>query len=256
MDKREKFKKYLGVGVMLAAGLFVAPIIFLAITGLVGLVAAAVIGGLVMALTPAFTEKMAQLKFQAMKVVISRAPVETLHQRAKERSDDLAEQRDILHQQAAALAEFKRKAMNFNKRYPEDSAEINEQLAGYEQLFVYRTDMFKQAKAETQNFMAVVEKAEAIYEMAVADAELGKSFNKGKDFMAIYREKTAFDAIDKANSTALANLRMALVDDDFVKKNITQTEQTRQVQYDAAGAPVLGSILDINKLKAPALSVA
>lgn len=252
LTKEQKYKKGLQIGAILLVGFLVAPFIFMAIGGLIGLGIAALIGGIMFAVMPAVTERLTQLKFQALKGVISRAPVETLQQRAKERWEELAVQRNTLHEQAAALAEYKNKAVKFNKDFPEDAPQVNEQLAGYEKLFAYRVDMFKQAKAETEKFMKVVERAEAIYEMALADAKLGKSFNKGKDFMAIFREKTAFDAIDKANSMALANLKMALVDDDFATK-VVENQATPQhaISYDAAGRPVLGNILNVEAIQVP-----
>lgn len=254
-SKQQKFKTIVKVGLVAAVGLIVAPVVFLVIQGVVGLIVAGALGMTAMALVPALSERLTQLKFQAMKTVISRAPVETLHQRAKERWEELAEQRNILHAQAAALAAFKQKAAKFNIAYPEEAPQINEQLEGYERLFAHRVDLFKKAKEDTNKFMSVVEKAEAIYEMAVADAELGKSFNKGKDFMAIYREKTAFDAIDKANATALANLKMALVDDDYTTKQIQQTQQPiRSITYDNNSMPITGNILDVSSVKVPALS--
>jgi hypothetical protein len=249
---QEKFKKLTQYGVMGLVALVVSPIIFMVIKGIVGLAIAGVIGAVLIALMPAFSEKMAQLKFQALKGVVSRAPVESLHQRAKERRDELTTQRNTLQEQAAALAEFKNKAQKFNRDFPEEAPAINEQLAGYEKLFAYRVDMFKEAKVETDRFMKVVEKAEAIYEMAVIDAKLGKSFNKGKDFMSIYREKTAFDAIDKANSMALANLKMALVDDEFASKKVeAQTTAQHAITYDPAGNPILGNILDVRSIEIP-----
>lgn len=243
-----KFKTLLNIGIITAICFAVAPIIFTAIGGAIGLAIAYVLGAVVLALRPAFTEWLAQLKFKTMDAVISRAPVETLYQRAKERVDELNEQRAILNEQAGNLEGFKKKAKAFAKKYPDDANDMNEKLIGYEKLFAWRVELFKQAKKETQNFVKEVEKAEDIYEMALADAALGKSFNKGKDFMSIYREKTAFDAIDKANSKAMANLRMALVDDVVVAEQIG-TQEVHAVTYDANDNVVLGSIMNLDEIK-------
>jgi ABC-type multidrug transport system fused ATPase/permease subunit len=239
---QEKYKKLLQWGTVGLVALIVSPIIFSVVKGLIGLAIAALVGGVIFALMPAVTEKLAQLKFQAMKGVISRAPIESLYQRAKERWAALQEQQSILHEQAASLEEFKKKAEKFAKQYPDEAETWLTQLVGYEKLFAYRVDQYKAAKRSMEEFNKVVEKAEAIYEMAMADAKLGKSFNKDKDFMAVFREKTAFDAVDKASSQALANLRMALVDDEFVSKQI-EGQQTHAITYDAAGHVVLGNIL-------------
>lgn len=244
MDKAAKYKRFMQIGMVALVALVVAPIIFLIVKGLVGLIVAGVVGAIALATMPAITERLAQWKFQALKSVISRAPVESLYQRAKERWDALSEQRTILQTQAGALEAFKKKAEKFVKTYPEDAVQYTAQLLDYEKLFAYRVDQYKQAKTANDEFVKVVEKADAIYEMAVADAALGTSFNKDKDFMAIYREKTAFDTIDRASSDALANLRMALVDDDFVNKQMQSQESIRTIAYDTAGNVILGNILN------------
>lgn len=239
---QEKYKRLLQWGVAGGVALVVAPIIFMVIKGIVGLAVAGVLGATILALMPAFTEKMSQLKFQALKGVISRAPIESLYQRAKERWEALREQHVILQEQAGALEEFKAKTQRFVKEYPEEAEQYQTQLKGYEKLFAYRVDQYKTAKKANEDFNKTVEKAEAIYEMAVADAKLGKSFNKDKDFMAVFREKTAFDAVDKASSQALANLRMALIDDDFANKQVENVE-THAIAYDSNGNVMLGNIL-------------
>lgn len=244
------YRRLLNVLAIGAVCFVAAPIIWYVVGGLIGIITAFVVGAVALALRPAFTERLSQLKFQALNTVISRAPVETLYQRAKERVIELDTQRQVLNEQAGNLESFKKKAQAFAKKYPNDSNDMQEKLEGYEKLFAYRVDLFKQAKAETQNFVAEVEKAEDIYEMALADAALGKSFNKGKDFMAIYREKTAFDAIDKANSRAMANLRMALIDDAVVTSQIENTQQ-HAVTYDANNNVVLGDIMNIDSIKVP-----
>lgn len=251
-SKAVKYKKMLQIGTIGVVGLVVAPVIFLAIKGIVGLVAAGVIGGVVLALMPAMTEKLTQLKFQAMKIVISRAPIESLYARVQERHNLLQEQRKVLQEQAANLEGFKKKATKFMAQYPEEAPAYQEKLTGYEKLFAYRVNLFKEARQKNQEFVKVVEKAEAIYEMAVADAALGQSFNKEQDFMAFYREKTAFDAIERADNLAMSNLRMALVDDEFAIKAVENDAQpVHQVSYDTQGNVILGNIL--NEVPEPAV---
>lgn len=245
-----RFKTLVNIGVIGAVCFVVAPIVTQMIGGAIGLIVTFVIGSVALALRPAFTEYMSQLKFKTLNAVIDRAPVETLYQRAQERVNELNNQRSVLNEQAANLESFKKKAMAFAKKYPEDAAQMDEKLTGYEKLFAFRVELFKEAKAETQKFVGEVEKAEAIYEMAVADAALGKSFNKGKDFMSIYREKTAFDAIDKANSRAMANLRMALIDDVAVTQQIADRE-VHAVAYDDNNKVVLGNIMNLDSIKVP-----
>lgn len=245
MITQENFKKYTKLGLIGLTALVVAPVIFMVIQGIVGLAIAGVVGGLVIALAPAASQFFTTLKFKALKGVISHAPVEALQQRALERREDLNNQREILRKQTAALEEFRGKALQFMNQYPEEAASWQEKLTGYEQLFSMRMEMWKAAKASTEKFEIKVDKAEDIYQMAVAMQELDASFGKKYDFMADFKEQTAFDAIDKENSLAMADLKMALLDDDFVTKKVEQSlTPIRQVSYTQANTINLGNLLE------------
>lgn len=248
MDQ-EKFKTFAKIGLIGIAGLVVAPFIFLAIKGIVGLaIAGAVALGLI-AVAPAASQWFANMKFKALETVISYEPVLTLKARAEERWKELETQRNLLEEQAGALEEFKRKANKFIKDFPEEAADWTQRSQQYEQIFAYRVDLFKKAKVETDKFVVTIQKAEGIYEMAVLDAKMSKSFGKSRDFMAIFKEKTAFDTIDKANSQAIASLRMALVDENFVSEQIKlQNEPVHAVSYTPAGTVNIGNILDIQEI--------
>lgn len=241
---REKFQLYTKLGLMAVTAILVAPIVFLLIKGIVGLAVAVVLVAILNALAPAFSSWLTHIKFQSLKFVIDRAPVDELIQRAKERWDTLGEQRDLLQAQAATLATYKKKVARVIQEYPEEADEQLANLSQYEQLFALRVEAFKTAKLETQKYMRTVDKAESIYDMAVAEAEMGKSFNRNKDFMAIFREKTAFDAVDRASANALAGLKMAIIDNDFADKATTAPPA---VTYDRNNEVQLGHVLDLEQ---------
>jgi len=249
MITQENFKKWSKIGLIGLAALVVAPVVFMIIKGIVGAAIALAVGGLVIALAPAVSQSLTTLKFKALGVVIDHSPVEALHQRAKERWEELENQQEMLKQQAASLESFRSKALRFIKQYPDEALTWQERLKGYENLFAMRVEMWKKARDSTQIFMQQVDKAEAIYEMAVEDQKIGKSFGKSKDFMSVFKEKTAFEAIDKANNQAMADLKMALLDDDFVTKKVEESvEPMRQVSY-TNNTVNLGSLLEIRELQ-------
>lgn len=241
---RERFTLLAKIGGTAAIGFLIAPIIFKIIGGLAGMGIAAAMIIVGNALLPALTEWAAQLKYGALRAVINRAPVDSLIQRGRERWDALNTQAKLLQTQAAALQTFKRKAISISRTYPEEAPVLNKQLLDYEQLFAYRVEAFKEAKKKTQEFMRMIDKAEAMYEMAKTDEALGDSFGKQTDFMAAFREKTAFDAIDRANDMAIANLQMALVDNDYASKIETPPHA---ITYDNQHNVVLGDILDVKQ---------
>jgi hypothetical protein len=237
---QDRFNLLVKVAIVAAIAFIVSPIIFMVVKGIIGVVLALAIAGIAYALSPAFASWLTALKFKSLNYVISRAPVEELIQRAKERWDALNEQMELLKEQAATLAVYKKRALKTAAEFPEEAKELNDNLAQYEQLFAYRVTAFQDAKNETIKFSRTVDKAESMYQMAVADAALGKSFGKNKDFMAVFREKTAFDAIDKASAQSLANLKMALVDNDYGTKI---DAPAHAIKYDEHNNVVLGNIL-------------
>ena len=245
-QERFKFWTKLGLGALVA--LLVAPVIFLVVKGIVGIALALAVAAVINALVPAFSEWLTHLKYQSMRFVIDHAPVDALIHRAQERWDALEEQNKLLTEQAGTLEAYKKKAVTFARNFPEEAAETQANLKQYEELFAYRVDAYKVAKEETAKFMKVIDKAEAIYQMATADAALGKSFGKNKDFMAVFREKTAFDAIDKASANALGNLRMALLDEQLSAKI---EAPAKAITYDANNNVVLGQVLSMDGITVP-----
>lgn len=245
---KERFNLFAKLGLMGLASILIAPVVFLMIKGIVGAAIAIILVMILNALAPAFSSWLTHLKFNSLKFVIDHAPVEELMQRAKERWDALAEQRDILQGQAASLALYKKKVEKIERDFPEDGPEARQTLSSYEELFAYRVEAFKNAKIETHKFMRTVDRAESVYEMAQAEANMGKSFGKGKDFMAVFREKTAFDAIDKASANSLANLRMALVDEGYSAK---VADPAHAITYDRGGEVVIGNVLSMDNVPLP-----
>jgi hypothetical protein len=250
---QQRFKTIAKFGIAGIICLLVAPIVFLMIKGLVGLAVAGVICATLIALMPAFSEWLTQIKFKALKGVISRAPVESLIQRAKERWDELETQLGLLKEQAAAVSEFKIKVSRFVKENPLDAQDWLDRLADYEKRFAFRVESFKKAKRDTHDFMKTIDRAEAIYEMALMDQKLSKSFGKSRDFMAIFREKTAFDAIDKANAQSMADLKMSMIDEDYVSQQTLGEQPVAKITYDTQGNVVLGNILNMDSIQVPVL---
>lgn len=240
--KQETFTRVVKYGALSLAALVISPIIFAIVKGVVGLALAAVVLLVLNALAPAFSVWLGQLKYGAMRAVISRAPVDALVQRLDERWKAIGTAAEALKAQAAELQQFKAKVSQYVRDWPEEAQAMQEKLAAYEKLFALRTDMFKRAKQDTQEFARKVDKAEAVYSMALADQKLAKSFGKQRDFDAYFREKVAFEEIDKASATSLASLQMALLDEELDKKI---DAPVHAIKYSGTGEVITGNILNV-----------
>lgn len=246
---QEKFKKYAAIGITLVVCAVVAPFVALAIGGIVGIATAFVLGSVLLAAQPAFSQWATNMKFRALETVISYEPVLTLKTRAEERWKELDEQKTLLQTSLASLEDFRGKALILIKKFPEEAENMKQRLKDNETRAAFRVNQFKDAKKATEQFMMVIDKAEIIYQVAVAENAFDKSMGKKNDFMARFTEQTAFDAIDKANNQAMASLRMSLIDEDFVTEQIKlQETPVRAVNYTPAGNVNLGNILDITEI--------
>lgn len=238
----DRFKLYTRLGAIAALAFIVSPIVFTVIKGLAGAVTVIVMMAILNALVPAFSEWLTQLKFKGLKFVIDRGPVETLQQREQERFTALQEQSGLLRQQASLLELYKKKSIAHVKQFPEEAESQAQNLKQYEELFAYRVEAFKTARQDNAAFSHIVRKAESTYEMAVADAELGKSFGKQGDFMTAFKERYALEAVDKAAAESLATLRMAVIDNDYAAK---VEAPAHAITYDKDNRVVLGTVLDV-----------
>jgi hypothetical protein len=241
MDKT-KFKRYAQLAVVGGAALIVAPIIFAIIKGIVGLAIAAAIGCAILAIQPAFTTWLTNMKFKAVKAVVQANPIETLYARQQERTQELEGARQKLEGQATSLEKFRKKVAKVVHDYPEDAKTYQEQLRDFERLLAYRVEQFKGAKTSLEEFKRNVVKAKDLYEMSLLAVETGNAMNASEDFMAKFKEEVAFDEVDNTNAKAIAQLRMALADDNYARDQI-KDQDVRAINYTADGSVNLGNIL-------------
>ncbi|BAW19169.1 hypothetical protein [Ralstonia phage RP31] len=241
MDK-QKYKRLLQLGIVGGVALAVAPAIFLIIKGIVGLAIAAVVGGAVLALQPAVTTWLTNMKFKAVTAVVQANPIETLYTRQQERTQELETARVKLEGQATSLEKFRKKVAKLVQDYPEEARTYQDQLSDFERLLAYRVDQFKDAKTSLEVFKRNVVKAKDLYEMSLAAVETGAAMNAGEDFMSKFKEEVAFDEVDNTNAKAIAQLRMALADDNYVRDQI-KGQEVRAINYTAEGGVILGNIL-------------
>lgn len=243
MDKRKRYKIGLVVAIVAVYCFLIQPFIVAIIGGLVGSIIALAIGLIAAALTPAAIEKLAHIKYGALKAVISRDPINALYRRLEERKRAQEDMRMKVLEQTAALSKTKRRTAEMIKQYPTKAEQYNARLIGFERLLAHQVDLYKKLKAAVELFTEKLEEAEAEYEMAVLFNETSQIMGGQEDFEKQLREKFAFDAIDKEVDMAMANMSMALIDIDHAPVQITATQQ-HAINYDASGNVVLGNILE------------
>src|SRR4051812_46457614 len=92
-QRAKRLGSWVKVGSFVVLGLVVAPIVGLAIYGLMGIVVAALIGFTAIAVAPVVGMKLENAKLKALKAEARRNPVETLQSEFMRRQDLLEEKR-------------------------------------------------------------------------------------------------------------------------------------------------------------------
>ena len=234
--KRDRFRSWatvIGLGVV---GLLVAPFIFLAIGGLLGLGVAAAIGFVLVNLAPWFALKVANWKYRLMeaekvehikKVTEAAAenPIETmtnlLHQKRRAFKDFEA---NVVNA-TTARDTFKIKVEKFSKNYPHRAAEFQKQLDRMIDLVERKKGALADAQQSLKDGEMKLEEMKAYWEMSKDAMELNRAagMDTGDAFEKL-KHDTACDAVFESMNRAFAELEVAAALDVSDEKEEAPTQ--------------------------------
>lgn len=214
-QRKERTEKFVKVLLLLLVGFVVAPVVFVAIKGLVGLITAAVVGVAAVQFAPVVASLIANWRLKMLKDEASRNPIETLQNDYGRRVSALGEFRNAITTFSAAVKDFASKLSGFKENYPKDADLYDDQLAKMKQLLTLRTKKYQDAKDSLEEYAAEIDKAKAIWEMGQSAAEMNKAAGVGDaDFLAKIMKDTAIDSVQKSMNSAFADLEISLLDED------------------------------------------
>ena len=210
---------------LVAIGFFVAPWIFTAITGLIGLIIA---GGILLAvwmLAPAVQTAAQNMRIKLIKGEAARNPIETLQNEYLRRDQALNERKNKIETLAAKTAGFKSKLDQFKRDYPSDAQAYQEIYDKMVLLLKRSREQWMIAERQLQAFDGEIEKAKAKWEMAQAANQLRTDAGQVEaEFFAKLRVESSLDAIETGMNAAFAQLDTLLMESDGVDmKNVTGT---------------------------------
>lgn len=221
LAQRDKMKNWVSIAALGGVGLLVAPFIFMAIGGLVGLGVAAAIGFTMVQLAPWFSLKIANWRYRlidAEKVAHVKAvtdaaaenPIETLTNllAAKRRAFKEFEQNVI--NATSARDTFRAKVTKFAERYPARAAEFQAQLQRMIDLVEKKKRALKDAQKSLEDGDMKLEEMKAYWEMSKDAIELNRAagMDTGDAFEKL-KADTACDAVFESMNTAFAQLEVA-----------------------------------------------
>jgi hypothetical protein len=240
-SKRKNIERVVKVLGLLVAGFVVAPFVFIAIKGLIGLALAAVVGWGIVFFTPVVAAMMANWRLKALKAEAARNPVETLQNDYAKRQTALAEFRQAIVTFSGEVKNFADKLVDFVKQYPAEAAKFKEQLSKMKQLLALRQKKYTQAQESLVAYELEIQKAGAIWEMGCAAAKMNEAAGMTEDdFLAKIQTETALNSIQTNLNEAFADLEISLLDEDKDKaKEIYAAKQRDMVHSDEDNARVL-----------------
>lgn len=225
-QKHEKLKKWATIGGLGVIGLFVAPFIFIAIGGLVGLGIAAAVGFVMVQMAPWFALKIANLKYrmiesekvQHIKKVTEAAaenPIETLTNLLIQKKSAFNDFKLSVEQAVTARDNFRGKVENFSKKYPHRAAEFQRQLDRMTDLVSRKKLALADAKKTLEEGDHKLEEMKAYWEMSkdAIEANRAAGMDTGDAFEKL-KADTACDAVFESMNAAFAQLEVAAALDE------------------------------------------
>lgn len=211
--RKQRIMKIGKVGLLALVGFVVAPFIFLAIKGLIGLVVAAGIGLLLINITPVLMEKFANWRLKAIKAEAAKNPIETLQRDFGQRQDALQRFREAITTFSAATMTFGDKLDGFKEQFPKDATKFEQQLAKMKKLLDIRRLRYKEAEDALEQYAAEIDRAKAIWAMGLEAAKMNKAAGMTEeDFLAKIKVETALDSVQTSMNTAFAELETSLLE--------------------------------------------
>ncbi|HEX2851799.1 MAG TPA: hypothetical protein VHO24_01080 [Opitutaceae bacterium] len=203
-------------GALLVAGFLVAPYIWIAIGGILGLIVAIVVILAAWMVRPVVFSMAANLRLKLIKAEASKNPVETLQNDLKEKAQALGNRKEAIETLNSQIRTFSDKVDEIKASYGAEDAgylKLSRDLADLRRVYAHRCDKWREARDQLKLYEEEIKRANMIWEAAQAAAAARETSGLTEDeFYAKLRTETAFEAIKKSYNDALASLDTALLE--------------------------------------------
>jgi hypothetical protein len=211
-ERARKIAAIIKVVLFVALGLIAAPVAFLAIKGLIGLIAAAVLAFAAITIAPVVGDMAANWKLKALKDEAARNPVETLQRELLRRQRLLDDQKPKIERFETKILNFEGKLTDFKRQYPEEAPRFERTLSSMRQLLALRKERYQEAKGNLAQFELETQKARAIWEMGQAAKDASEGGMTEDDFYAKLKTDTSIEAIEESMNQSFASLESSLLE--------------------------------------------
>lgn len=208
--KRKKYTNYamwaVGIGALALAG----PIIFMALKGLVALIAFGLVGVTALTLAPVIAMKLANWKIQSIKAEAAANPIETLQNMRLEKAEQLGRGWDALKQIKTSVRNFQDKVDSFKEKFGQEDRQtikFAEQLNTMRQVESQTQNRMERAAEALNLFDKEIERAGMIWEVALAGQKATNAAKmNSEDIYEKIKADTAIDSVSSSLNSVFAEL--------------------------------------------------
>lgn len=248
--KRKRIETVVKIALLGVAGFLVAPFIYTAITGLVGLVVAATAGLVIVNLAPSAAALIANWRLKALKAVAAANPIETLENQYAERENALIKIRDNIKEFYAVVQELWGQIQAHNEKYPDRPSQFLEKYNKMKDLLALRSAKYKQAQANLKGFSELIDEKRSDWKVAQAAAKAMKLANVGEDFQSKLMADTALTTIQDGLNFAFSELEVSLLDEQPIPTTVTVAPTaTAKKLAEKDGPPPLDLVFNEERLE-------
>ena len=223
----------------LTAALIVAPVIFMAIQGMVGIMLAGVLGLLGVNLAPVVAFKLTHLKLGLMRSEAQHNPMVTLEGQLIEARQSLDRATSGLQTVLAHIDDYVDKARGYGRKYPQDAQRWEQHLAQALQLREHKKSVLRSAVLAVGRFEEEVERARIEWTLVQAERAMARELGAAlADPTHELLQRTALDSVQLEVKRAFASLDVELIRqvEPALVTEVGRVTAARAGQMDAPGS--------------------
>ena len=209
--KRKRIEFFAKWGLGFIGCVLIAPLAFMALEGVVALVAFVAIAFASIQFAPVFALKIANARVKALVNEVEKNPIETMQNLYIDRNKELVQADEHIRDFETEIRNFDDQLGGFKQQYP-DEADTYQDLSGkmHEALANMKQEQ-TQARRDLKELDTRIIKAKAIYKMALAAQKVTQlSQSAEAQVFAQIREQVAFDSVRTQLNKSFSSLNLAL----------------------------------------------
>lgn len=235
-DRKTRLATALKWGLGIGAAMLIAPVIFLAVKGLVGLGLALLAGLVIINAAPVVALRLATWKIAGLKGLARSNPIEVREKLALDRHAMLEKKAQSITDYATEVSGFANEVQNLAQQYPQDAEQFKSQLDTCNRLLEHQRAEYKRAVAALQEFERATQRARAKWKVAQSALRMQRlSGAQADSAMEKILADEALDSVEHAMDQAFAGLDTAIM----------KIEATRQALPAGLALPNDSNVIDL-----------